>query len=811
MHKSILKILLRPDILLMSVFCYVLILHTEHEDLDLFKYLVPENIYLFNLTIFFEADNEIEISTFLPLRNDRQEILDETIIANDLQMEDNSGIDGRKVSWFGNQKANQISYSGMLSMQSVNYAISQKLIIPNKYPGKLNIYLESTDYIPVHHKEIIKLWDDIKPTNQRSTYQTLNSIYSYTNNHIKSIPFKGLTDSLTALRLGVASCNGKSRLFISLARLSGLPARLVGGVILDNNKKKTSHQWVEVYIEDYWVPFDVTNGHFASLPKNYLELYKGDHNLFRHSANINFNYYFISSKYHIAQVLYRDIESNNHFIPNAAKSLRDLGLPLKVIYIFLLFPFCTLIITFQRNIIGIKTFGTFMPMLIAAVCVYTGFSQGLTGFSMVLLIAYLGHTVLGKLHILKIPRLAAIITLISIASLTWVSLIDQPIGVEFSTLLLFPAVIISFTADRIHQLSDESNWIELIESGAGTLLTIFLCYQAFNSILLQGLFALYSELLLCVLALLLHIGNWSGMRVLEVIRFRNLFNIPKRNILSINDRNKNFIYKHNDKKLLHLASDKLLTKKSLEQEGIPCPETWAICRSQQEIYKFMATIENKTNFVIKPNNGSCGNGILILCEHVKNGFRTSSGKLFTTQNIKNHIGEILSGSFSQKSEEDQVYIEPIIRQHDILRMISPRGLCDIRLIISNGKLINAMLRVPTLKSNDKANIHQGAIGAAINLKTGNIERALLKGREITHHPDTKLCLQQTKIPFWNHITTIALQCYKAIPLGYMGVDICIDQNTGPLVLEVNGRPGLEIQNIHKEGMSDQIREAFSVV
>ncbi|MEL7219627.1 MAG: transglutaminase family protein, partial [Pseudomonadota bacterium] len=97
---------------------------------------------------------------------------------------------------------------------------------------------------------------------------------------------------MTALRLGRASCNGKGRLFVALARTNGIPARLVGGVILNEGSKKTSHQWLEVLIEGRWVPFDPTNGHFATLPENYLRLYTGDHALFRHTRNINFDYLF---------------------------------------------------------------------------------------------------------------------------------------------------------------------------------------------------------------------------------------------------------------------------------------------------------------------------------------------------------------------------------------------------------------------------------------------------------------------------------------------------------------------------------------
>ncbi len=772
------------------------------------KDLIPESVYQFNLAMFFKTDGDVDIATFLPLENGRQEILDETIVAKTLDIEDKSSIEGRYVKWRGNQESQQINYRSLLSLRASKYVISHELEIPESYNAEQQLYLKETPTIPIHHEEIEQLWNSIKPTDDNSTYQVLTAIYNFTYKEISPLPFKGVTDSLTALRLKAASCNGKSRLFLSLARLNNLPSRLVGGIILNGKKKKTSHQWLEVYIEDHWVPFDVTNGHFASLPKHYLELYRGDHQLFKHSANINFDYYFTSSREYIAPALYRDIEIDNTVIPNAAHLLQDLGLPLKTVSIFLLFPLCTLVITFLKNIIGIKTFGTFMPMLIAAVCMYTGFIVGLIGFSVVLIFAFIGHTILGKFHILKIPRLASIITLISIVSLLSVSLINAPIGIETGILAIFPAVIISFTADRIHQMSDENDWVELFQNSAGTLLTIYLCYLCFTSVLLQGLFAIYPELLLLVLAILLHIGSWSGMRISEIIRFKNLLKLQGEQVLGLNGRNRNLIYKHNDKTLLKLAADKLQSKIALNNEHIPCPSTWASCTNHAGIEQFLTTIENKHNFVIKPNKGSRGNGILILTGQTKNGFLSTSGKVWSIKEIKRHVAEILSGSFSQSGEEDQAFIEPMIQQHQALKSITPQGLCDIRLIICNGKLISAMLRVPTLASSGKANLHQGAVGVSIDINTGTIERAVINGVEISHHPDSHAAFKGISIPFWSAIKDISLQCYIAIPLGYMGVDICLDEQRGPLVLEVNGRPGLEIQNVQNTGMKVQLSAAF---
>ncbi len=789
---------------LVVIFVYVFSLHTV-ANTDLSNSLIPESVYRFSLSMFFEADDDVEVATFLPIENSRQEILDENISAKQLEMEDRGGKDGRYVEWHGNHQSKRIGYSGLITLRGVQFDISRQLEIPDRYVPELRKYLLPTDVIPVHHEEIKRLWSTIKPKLEDSVFEVLSAIYSYTYKEIKNLPFKGLTDSLTAIRLGAASCNGKSRLFVSLARLNNIPSRLVGGIILNGKKKKTSHQWVEVYIDGHWVPFDVTNGHFAALPKHYLELYRGDHQLFRHTSDINFGYYFNSAREYIAPALYRDTDSNNAVIPNASRLLQNLGLSLKASYIFMLLPLCAMLIAFLRNVIGITTFGTFMPMLIAAACVYTGFIPGVTGFLFVLTIAFIGHGILGKFHVLKVPRLSAIITLISIVSLIGISLLDMPVGLESGVLALFPAVIISFTADRIHQMSVENNWQDIVKNTIGTLLTIWLCFQVFNSILLQGMFIIYPELLLLVLAVLLYIGSWTGMRVSEVFRFKKLIGKDQGSVLGINERNRELIYRYNDNELMALATDKLSTKRVLESGNIPCPETVYVCQNHAQLDTFLNCIDNERDFVIKPNSGSRGNGILILTKPVEDGFLSKSNKLWDRNAIKNHVIEILSGNYSQSGEEDFVYIEPIIRQHDSLTSITSCGLSDIRLIVSEGKIISTMLRVPTLRSDGKANLHQGAVGISINIESGKTERAIIKGQVILHHPDSKVALADVQIPFWEEIKDIATRCHTSIQLGYMGVDICIDEKLGPLVLEVNCRPGLEIQNVQDAGIGHLVQ------
>jgi len=121
-----------------------------------------------------------------------------------------------------------------------------------------------------------------------------------------------------------------------------------------------------------------------------------------------------------------------------------------------------------------------------------------------------------------------------------------------------------------------------------------------------------------------------------------------------------------------------------------------------------------------------------------------------------------------------------------------------------------MLRVPTTGSHGKANLHQGAIGISIDIESGLTQSAMYKGKPIEQHPDTSAPLIGFQVPYWNQICEMAESSYQAIPLGYLGVDICIDETIGPLVLEVNGRAGLEIQNVQRQGLRHQLFKAVEV-
>lgn len=210
-------------------------------------------------------------------------------------------------------------------------------------------------------------------------------------------------------------------------------------------------------------------------------------------------------------------------------------------------------------------------------------------------------------------------------------------------------------------------------------------------------------------------------------------------------------------------------------------------------------------WAIKPARGSQGDGILLAVAKQGRNWLKGSGKAITPDEVMNHVRRIVDGQFSgDAASEDAALIEPLIRADPAFAFLVDDGLPDVRVICRGNTPLMAMARFPTNQSDGKANLHQGGIGAGVNLKTGMIFRAKQGRKVITHHPDTGQQLIGFVIPHWQKVLDIAAMSGPAVGLGYCGVDIVHDVNEGPMVIEVNAHPGIEIQNTTQQGLRGQL-------
>jgi alpha-L-glutamate ligase-like protein len=269
-------------------------------------------------------------------------------------------------------------------------------------------------------------------------------------------------------------------------------------------------------------------------------------------------------------------------------------------------------------------------------------------------------------------------------------------------------------------------------------------------------------------------------------------------VLAMNRRNLGYVYPHNARCDFPLANDKLLCKQTLAPLGVPLAKTHYSYRYFYELRNLDAELRALEEFVIKPSNGSAGNGIVVIVGREGDEWLGISGKRYTIEALRRHISDIIFGVYSFDNN-DAAIIEERVIQHPHINALFDRGLADVRIIMFRDEPVMTMSRLPTLASDGKANLHQGAVGMGLDLESGCCTQAMLAGVAVTHHPDSGAGLLGVTIPFWQEILRHSRAIAKAVPLKYLGVDIAIGEQ-GPVLLEINARPGLEIQNVNRRAM-----------
>ncbi|MFT6400590.1 MAG: alpha-L-glutamate ligase-like protein [Bradymonadia bacterium] len=271
----------------------------------------------------------------------------------------------------------------------------------------------------------------------------------------------------------------------------------------------------------------------------------------------------------------------------------------------------------------------------------------------------------------------------------------------------------------------------------------------------------------------------------------------------MNRRNVALVYPNNPRRNYPLVDDKVVCKELLNKAQVPTSKTIAVCAGLFDVDRVVRVLLDRGDFVVKPASGSGGSGILVIRDPVEDGWLTTSGRFISTLDLRNHIANCVFGAFSN-ALEDRALVEERICPHEFFDHMTTSGVSDVRIITLAGRPLLAMLRVPTTKSDGKANLHQGGIGIGVDIETGETTRAQMHGRECQRHPETGAELVGLSVPDWDKVLSIAAQAAAAVPLGYLGVDLIIDQSLGPLVIELNARPGLEIQNVNHTPLGPQI-------
>jgi alpha-L-glutamate ligase-like protein len=291
----------------------------------------------------------------------------------------------------------------------------------------------------------------------------------------------------------------------------------------------------------------------------------------------------------------------------------------------------------------------------------------------------------------------------------------------------------------------------------------------------------------------------------------DLFGLPRPSrlrelgILGMNRRNAEFVLPGNPRAHYPRVDDKLKTKAICEKAGIPVPTTYAVVEWMGDVRRFAEMIGGRRDFVVKPTRGSGGRGIVVVTDRLGDSFVTAGRKTMSGDQMRYHLENALSGLYSLGGQHDKVIVEQRIVRHAVFEHIAVGGTPDVRVIVYRGVPAMAMVRLPTNASRGKANLHQGAAAAAIDLATGTTFGGVWHNRAVANHPDTGAPIAGVELPEWPALLSAAMRLADALEMNYVGIDFVLDARLGPVILEANARPGLAIQIANRCGIVNALR------
>ena len=360
-----------------------------------------------------------------------------------------------------------------------------------------------------------KLW----PSAPENPLDRLRTLFGFVADEIATVP-SASDDALLALAAREGSAVGKSRLLVTLLRAIGLPARTLLGLQLFEGQTPITTQWVEAWIDGQWIPMSPIDGFFATRPANLVALRSASLTELETTAVAA-----VGHRYSALRERLRPEELAAMMTPAipwlARISLYRLPVSTQsALCVLLLMPLGALVVALIRNLVGISTFGTFMPVLIALALRQVALAAGLMLVASVLGLGILGRLVLERMHLLLVPRLGVLLCAVVLAVTTF-ALLGREVEVrELSVGVLFPMVILTMLIERFSvTLAEEGLRPALVRAGWSVVAAVAV-YPIFHSEAAEHLMFGFPELVIVVMGVLIWIGGYTGYRILDLIRFR---------------------------------------------------------------------------------------------------------------------------------------------------------------------------------------------------------------------------------------------------------------------------------------------------
>jgi len=313
---------------------------------------------------------------------------------------------------------------------------------------------------------------------------------------------------------------GRLGLACDLLTMAGIPSRVVKGLPLEkNNRLKKLTSYLEIFADGKWHLINPRSGELEA-PENFLYWQKGGESLLEvegaHDSEVRFSS--LATKILANKAAIRGGKHAHSWLIDFS----IYSLPLysqNTFKLLLLIPFGALVVVILRNLVGIQTSGTFMPILIALAFLQTTLLVGIILFITVVCVGLIMRFYLSHLNLLLVPRISAILVFVIFIFLA-ISVIGHKFGLDAGLrVTFFPMIITSWSIERMCVLWEEEGGKDVLIQGSGSLFTASIVYILMKNQFIGNLTYSFPELLLVLLAIILIIGTYTGYRLSELRRF----------------------------------------------------------------------------------------------------------------------------------------------------------------------------------------------------------------------------------------------------------------------------------------------------
>lgn len=465
------------------------------------------------------------VSALLPASEVGQIIFDERSSSDRLEFSIRTSEGQRVGVWRGFlEDVHEIHYEFRVESFPVNVSLpTQKVPAPPAEVRKS--WTAATSSLPSSMPEIEAMLEQLALPPREDVPGRVRTLYAFVTHEIADVD-TGADDALLTLLQRAGTPLGKERLLATLLRAAGIPARNVRGLALREQGTPQERIWTQAWLDGRWVPMSSVYDFFGTRPAELILMGDAERALVQGTGvrAVAWRYRALRERLHPEEIA-TVMSPGNRVL--AALSLWRLPLPSQsALRVLLLLPLGALAVAVFRNLIGVPTYGTFMPVLICLALRHYDLFLGLLVVAVVLVIGVLGRFLLDRLRLLLVPRLGILLCLV-VLTVTAAALLGRGSEMrEFFAGALLPMVILTMLIERFSITTAEEGLRQALLRALGSVVVATAIYPFFQSVRLSHVMFSYPELVVSVMGILIWIGSWTGYRVTDWIRFRALARRP---------------------------------------------------------------------------------------------------------------------------------------------------------------------------------------------------------------------------------------------------------------------------------------------